>query len=180
LPRPLSLWQGQWSVSHPPAVSVLWWFTACFSILQSRLTLGFAHWLRRWVLWAITCPVAGSSLSLAHCWPFCISSLCLLKVSLEISSVLLPPFPVHFQSSHPLCHVLVFSSLFIVQLFVFLGFFGQGGESIWPEGYADWSQGWLGEYHAMLGTHLFSLLYVSQAGLELVSGSSGSPPVFSV
>jgi hypothetical protein len=31
-----------------------------------------------------------------------------------------------------------------------------------------------------LGTHLFGLPSVSQAGLELVSGGSGSPPVFCV
>jgi hypothetical protein len=32
----------------------------------------------------------------------------------------------------------------------------------------------------MLGAHLFGLLNVSQAGLELVSGGDGSPPVFSL
>jgi hypothetical protein len=37
-----------------------------------------------------------------------------------------------------------------------------------------------GEYLMMLGAHLFGLPNVSQAGLELVFGSGGSPPVFSV
>jgi hypothetical protein len=32
----------------------------------------------------------------------------------------------------------------------------------------------------MLGAHLFGLLNVFQAGLELVAGSSGSSPIFSV
>jgi hypothetical protein len=32
----------------------------------------------------------------------------------------------------------------------------------------------------MLGAHLFGLLTVFQAGLELVAGGHGSPPVFSV
>jgi hypothetical protein len=32
----------------------------------------------------------------------------------------------------------------------------------------------------MIGTHLFGLLNVFQAGLELVPGNGGSPPVFSV
>jgi hypothetical protein len=32
----------------------------------------------------------------------------------------------------------------------------------------------------MLGTHLFGLLKISQAGLELATGGSSSPPVFSV
>jgi hypothetical protein len=36
-----------------------------------------------------------------------------------------------------------------------------------PRGYAGLSQGWLGEYHVMLGAHLFGLPNVSQAGLEL-------------
>jgi hypothetical protein len=37
------------------------------------------------------CPISDSSLSPAHCWPFCLSSLCLLKVCMEISSFPLPP-----------------------------------------------------------------------------------------
>jgi hypothetical protein len=48
LPCPLSLRQGQLSINQPPAVTVLWWFAVCFPILQSHLTLGVAHWLRRW------------------------------------------------------------------------------------------------------------------------------------
>jgi hypothetical protein len=52
------------------------------------------------------------------------------------------------------------------------------GWSICPEGYAGLSQG---DNHMMLAAHLFGLPNVSQAGLELVSGSSGgSPPVFSM
>jgi hypothetical protein len=39
LPCPLSLGQGQCSVSWPPAVSVLWWFVDCFSIWKCHLTL---------------------------------------------------------------------------------------------------------------------------------------------
>jgi hypothetical protein len=46
----------------------------------------------------------------------------------------------------PLCCVLVFSPLFIVQFFC--------GGSVCPGGYAGLSQGWLGEYHVMLGAHL--------------------------
>jgi hypothetical protein len=49
LPCPLPLGQCQWSISWPPAVSVLWWFADCFSILQCCLTLDVTHWLRRWV-----------------------------------------------------------------------------------------------------------------------------------
>jgi hypothetical protein len=98
---PSSLGQDQWSLSQLPAVSVLWWFADCFSILQCHLTLDVAHWLRRWVLWAATCPILGSGLSPACCWPFCLSSLCFLKVHMEISSLLLSPSLVCFQLPTP-------------------------------------------------------------------------------
>jgi hypothetical protein len=52
--------------------------------------------------------------------------------------------------------------------------------SVCPGGYAGLPQRWLGEYCMTLGAHLFGLPNVSQAGLELVSGGGGSPPVFSV
>jgi hypothetical protein len=65
----------------------------------------------------------------------------------------------------------VYSSSVCCFLFIYL--------FILPGGYAGLSQGWLGEYHVMLGTHLFGLPNVSQAGLELVSAGTGSPPVFS-
>jgi hypothetical protein len=80
---------------------------------------------------------------------------------MEISSLPFPPSLVHFQHFHPLCCVLVFSSLFIVQFFFVGGFF-------LPTGFAGLSQEWLGEYHVTLGAHLFGLLNVSQAGLEPV------------
>jgi hypothetical protein len=41
-------------------------------------------------LWAAICLISGSSLSPAHCWPFCLSGLCLQKVHTEIGSLLLP------------------------------------------------------------------------------------------
>jgi hypothetical protein len=52
--------------------------------------------------------------------------------------------------------------------------------SVCPECYAGLSQGQLGKNHVMLGAHLFGLLNVSQAGLEVAAGSSGCLPVFSV
>jgi hypothetical protein len=108
-----------------------------------------------------------------YCWPSCLSSICLLIVHIGISSLLLPPSPVCCQNFHPLCCVLVFSSLFIVQ-----NFFAR--VSICLGGYAGLSQGWLEEYLMMLVAHLFGLLNISQVDLELVSGSSGRPPIFSV
>jgi hypothetical protein len=102
-------------------------------------------------LWIATCPISGSSLSPACCQPFCLSSLCLLKVQMEISSLSLPPSLVHFQHSCPLCCVLVFSSLFIQAFFFF------AGGSVCPRGYAGLSRGCLGEYCVMLGAHLFGM-----------------------
>jgi hypothetical protein len=85
----------------------------------------------------------------------------------------------HFQHFCLLCCVLVFNLLFVVQFFGILFFvfiFCMDG-SLCPRGYAGLSQGSLGEYHMMLGAYLFYLPNVSQAGLELVAGGSGSPPV---
>jgi hypothetical protein len=84
------------------------------------------------------------------------------------------PFSGVLSASYPLCCVLVFSLLFIQFFFFF------AGGSVCPGGYVGLSQGWLGEYHMMLGTHLFGLLNVSQADLEFAFGSGSSPLVFSV
>jgi hypothetical protein len=97
----LSLGQGQWSISKPPAISMLWWFADYFSILQCHLTLDVSHWFMRCSLWTATCPISGSNLSPNHCRPFCLSSLCLLKVHMEISSLLLSTSPMCFQQLHP-------------------------------------------------------------------------------
>jgi hypothetical protein len=175
LPCPLSLGQGQWSISWRPAVSVLWWFVVCFSIWQSSLTLDFAHWLRIWALWIVTCPISGSGLSPACCWHFCLSSHCLLKFTQRSATC---PYPFSSALSEFLLSLLCASFQFIVYYSVF--FFYWRGVSVCPVGYAGLSQGWLGEYCLTLGTNLLSLLNVSQAGLEPVSSGGGSPPVFSV
>jgi hypothetical protein len=47
-------------------------------------------------------------------------AVCLLRIHVEISSLLLCPSLVCFQHFHPLCCVLVFGSLFIVQFVFFL------------------------------------------------------------
>jgi hypothetical protein len=109
--------------------------------LQCRLTLDVAHWLRRWALWTTTCPISGSSLSPTHCQPFCLSSLCLLKVHMEISSLLLPPSLVYLQQpSHPLLCVsfqfLVYSVVYFVYFFLggVEGQSDQGTMLIYPKG----------------------------------------------
>jgi hypothetical protein len=67
---------------------------------------------------------------------FCIFSLCLLKVSMEISSLPFYPSQVCFLQLCPFCCVLVFSSLFIVQFFGFFlgGSVCQGAMLVYPRG----------------------------------------------
>jgi hypothetical protein len=65
-------------------------FADCFSILQLCLTLDVAHWLRRWALCTAIYLTSGTVLSPTHSQPFCLSSLCLLKVCVEISPLLSP------------------------------------------------------------------------------------------
>jgi hypothetical protein len=65
------------------------------------------------------------------------------------------------------------------QFLVYCSFFVCGRVSL-PRVYSGLSQGWLGEYSVMHGTHLFHLPNVSQADLELASGTGSSAPVFSV
>jgi hypothetical protein len=121
-------------------------------------------WVRRRVLWTAMCPISGSGSLPIHFQPICLSRLCLLKVHMNFSSLLLPSSLVHWlvgcllfqalftESSHrdqllaPLpfsgalsdpapSAVCPFSSLFIIQIF----FVGQG--SVCPGGYAGLSQG---------------------------------------
>jgi hypothetical protein len=65
------------------------------------------------------------------------------------------------------------------QFIIYSVFLFFAGGSVCAGDYAGLSWRWLGEYHMMLGAHLFGMPNVSQAGLEPVSGVSGSPPVFS-
>jgi hypothetical protein len=61
--------------------------------------------------------------------------------------------------------VVVFSPLFIVQVFGF--FFLPGVVSVCLVEYSGLPQGWLGKFCVMLGTHLFSLPNVFWAGFKL-------------
>jgi hypothetical protein len=161
----LFLW-GRFSVpSAPSAVSVLWWFTICFSILWVSLTLDAAHWCRRWALLSATWSDLRSGLLLTCSWPSCLSSVCLLIVRAEIISLPLSLSVVHFQRSHPLC------CCARLQFAVcYSGFFG-GGVSL-PWGCADLSQERLGEFCTSCGAHLFVLSNVSQAALEMATAAA--------
>jgi hypothetical protein len=94
------LWGKVSDQSASPLLSV-WWFADYFSIFHCHLTLDVAHCLRRWALWTTTGPISGSGLSPAHCQPFCLSSLCLLKVHTDISSLPFPTSLVRFWQVHP-------------------------------------------------------------------------------
>jgi hypothetical protein len=117
------LGQGQWSVSWPPAVSVLWWFAVCVSILQCHLTLDVAHWLRRWALWTATCPISGRGLSPTSCWPSYLSSH--LFTDSSCGDQILCPSPFSGVLSEFLSPLLCASFQFFVYCSVF--FFAGGG-----------------------------------------------------
>jgi hypothetical protein len=80
-------------------------------------------------LWTVICPLSGSSLSPTHCWPFCLSSLCLLKVHMEISSLLLPSSPVCLQHPAPSAACSI-SAPFLLFSFVFFFFCRVWGQSV--------------------------------------------------
>jgi hypothetical protein len=97
------------------------------------------------------------------------------EVQEEISSLPLPPSLVCLQSSCPLCYVLLFSSLFIIQFFFFL----QGG-SVCPGVYVGLSQGWLGKYCMKFGSHLLVCQMFPKQVWSWQLAAAASPPVFSV
>jgi hypothetical protein len=101
------------------------------------------------------CLISGNGLSLAHCWTFCLSSLCLPKVPMEISSL---PCPASLMlSEHPTpSAVCSFSVPCLLFSFVFV--FVEWG-SVCLGDYAGLSQGQLWEYHmpficSPVGLHL--------------------------
>jgi hypothetical protein len=136
LPCPLFLGQGQWSFSCPLAVTVLWWFADYFSIFHCCLSLAVAHWIRRWALCTAACPISGSSLSPSCCWPFCLSSLCLLKVCAETAPCPYPLLWWAFSNSAPLLYV---SFQFLVYCSGFFLCRWGGGGSFCQVGYAGLS-----------------------------------------
>jgi hypothetical protein len=154
---------------------MLLWFGHSFSIFQCHLTLDVAHWLKRWALLTSICPVLSSSLSPTCCCPSYHSSLCSLKVRVEISSLPLPLSPM-CTAPCPLCCIFLLSSLFIIQfLFIYFFFFlwdsgvslSRGAMLVYPRG---------GCVNTMW--HLFAPLLVCwmspKAGLEPLFGGTGA------
>jgi hypothetical protein len=164
-------------VSDPSASSLL---SVCCDFLLFVFQFCRAAWL--WVLLSgsgdgFCGPIPALLKAVAYHVPTidppAFPTICLLILCMEISFLPLLPSPVCFQHLAPsaMCY-------FSVHCLLFIFFFARG--SVCQGGYADLSQGWLGEYYVTLGVHLFGLLIVSQAGLESASGMGQSPPVFSV
>jgi hypothetical protein len=130
----------------------------CCSLAQEMRFLN--HYLPYFRQWHITCLL--STLLPFHPLFTESSHADQLLAPLLFSGALITP--------HTLCCVLVFSSLFIVQDFLRVCV----GGSVCPGGYSGLSQGWLGEYCMMLGTHLLGMLNISQAGLKAAYCSVGA------
>jgi hypothetical protein len=87
----------------------------CSSLIQEMTFID--HYLPYFRQWLIT-------------YPLCLFSVCLLTFQWRSSPCFSPSSPMCFQSSQPLCCVLVFSSLIIVQLFFFFFFFVVGSVNL--------------------------------------------------
>jgi hypothetical protein len=103
-----------------------------FSVLKCRLILDVAHWLRRWSFWTAICPVSAGGLSPALCQPIFLSSLCLLKVWIEVSSLPFHSSLVHIVPPTPsvACSFSVPCSLFSFCFVLFCFVWGTGSQSV--------------------------------------------------
>jgi hypothetical protein len=128
----------------------------CCSLAQEMTFV--VHYLPYFRQWLITHPV--SVLLPFHA----------LFTTISHSYQLLAPVPFSGVLSATLPPPLCASFQFLVYCTFF--FFCMGFST--ASGYASLSQGWLGEYHVILGAYLFGLLNVSQAGLEVASGSAAA------
>jgi hypothetical protein len=105
LPCLLSLGQGQCSISSPCCQCVMmvcclffnfvgqFDFGCCSLAQKMSSVISYLPLFREWLI---------THLLLA--WPSCLSSVCLLIVHAKISSLPLPPSPMHSQLSCPLCY----------------------------------------------------------------------------
>jgi hypothetical protein len=192
LPHLISLGQGQWSLSWSPAVSVLWWFADYFSVLQCTLTLDVAHCSGDKFCGPLPALFQAAAYHPTTVGPSAFPAFVYWKFMWRSAPCLSPLLQcaVCFQQLHPSAMLvfIVFSSLFIVQVFLLLFV----GGSVCPGGSAGLSQGWLREYRMMLGAHLFDLPNVSQQAwswclVACLPSKFGAgiwwwrqPPVFSV
>jgi hypothetical protein len=96
------------------------------------------------------------------------------KVSIEKSALILMGLP-----SYVICFFFLkhFNILSVLPVLVVLTIISCAQVLFWSSLFGVLEAG---EYRVMLCAHMCGPLNVSQAGLELVSGSGWSPPVFSV
>jgi hypothetical protein len=167
LPRLLSLGQGQWSVSQPLAVSMLWWFADCFLLLQCRLI---------WML------LTGSGDELCGPLPALFQA-----AAYHLPAVGPSAFPVFIYwnfmrrsapclPASPMCLLHPTSSVvcsFSVPCLLFSFFFCGVGVSL-PSGLCWFIPGVTGGIPCGAWCSPVGLWNVSQAGLESVSGSAGA------
>jgi hypothetical protein len=164
LPHALTLRQGQRSVSRISAVSVSCCLGDFFNFAMS-FDFGSCSLAQEMSFVAAICLISDNILSPTHYQPFCLSSLCLLNVCVEISSSTNLLLWCTQSTLPPFLHVL-YSSLFIIQYFFFRA------EVSLPRGYAGLSRGTCGNTACCLFVHL--LVCISQAGVEPASGNAGA------
>jgi hypothetical protein len=168
LSYPLSLGQDQRSVSQLPAVNVLYWFVVfqfCNILYLWMLLTGSGDELcgplsALFQAAAYHPPtVSPSAFPVFVYWKFPWSSApCFSPLLWYAQSTLLPLLQVPFQL------VIYYSDFFL---------FCMAGVSL-PRGLCWFIPGWLWEYHMLLICSPVGLPDVSQADLELVSGSMGA------
>jgi hypothetical protein len=114
---------GSWSENHQPALCCQHVILVCWLFFNFATLFDFECCSLAQEMSLVYC----SSWSPAHCWPFCLSSLCLLKVHVEISSLFLHPSMVH--SEHPAPSTACSFSVSCL-LFSFFFFFAGWGQSL--------------------------------------------------
>jgi hypothetical protein len=82
------------------------------------------------------------------------------------------PFSSALRALHPLCYVLLFSSLFIIQFFCWFFFFFAGQRSAFQGAMLVYPRGSCGNIVCRLFAH--PLICVSHAGLEVASSGTGA------
>jgi hypothetical protein len=131
-------------------------------------------------LCGLLCLTSGSGLSSAHCRSFCLSSLCLLKVRAESSSLPFSPSPVCLEHPVPFaaCSFAVSCLLFSSICLFLLIFLWGGGQS--AQGLCWCIPGVAGGILCDAWCSPDGMPNVSQAGLELVSDGTGASCLLSV
>jgi hypothetical protein len=125
---PLSLGQGQRSVSQIPDVSVLCWFADYFSVLQFHLTLDVAHWLRTHLCGLLSALFQAVAYYLPSVSPSAFPVLVYWNFLQRSAPCTSPLLQCAYSTPPPLLHV-PFQFL-IIQFLVFFFLCGAGAQSV--------------------------------------------------